>query len=771
MMKKDLRLRLFCLSIKADIDGEMQSEAMQRDWEQIAWLARLLKDTKWQYRAAAGLGMAAFYRGDIETARKKIVGALLSAMAAHDVGSEVKYLYAIGNGLTATKQYGDAIEYLDEAIKVSLATPGAPYPFMMYVVKGQALAGLGKFGQARKIVNDVLRASKQNNVPIYQESTLLTSAAIDRQQHDLSAAETDLKQAINICRNSGFLRNLVEAQLALSDVYRSRGELPKAEEILSQASAGSQSNGEFYSLPERLDLLAQIQMAQGRFAEADRTYDRADAFVDAVVAADPTVIDKTAWINFASDMYTRHFALLVDKLNDSRKAFGIIEQVRGRTMTDLLLGGSRTEAATPGVENTISELRLKLMNAQAVSEVQSIRDQLLTAERARWLSPTVDIVKTRAGSHVSLSLIQQTLSPSAAILEYVIAEPHSYCVVILRDGFHVVALEGKAKIEARVTTYLKAIGGRKPSDRAASDVYESLLRPIGDVARKKALLIVRDGVLHLLPFDALHELSGPYVGESSIVSYLPSAASFYLLAHQRTGSDRRRRDLFAVGGVPYSTEADQIKKLIDLRGIAGQQISNLPNSAEEILAAGTGYKDSDKTILTGSASTEAAVKQAPLADYRILHFAVHGISDREHPDGAGLLLLQDREKREDGLLSASEIAQIHLRADLVVLSACDTAIGPVEGEEGISTLSKAFLLAGARGVVSTLWSADDNSSLELIRQFYVHYRAGNSAAESLTLAKQDMLKKFGHNTAPYYWAAFSFEGVPLSAVYHHGSKS
>ncbi len=126
----------------------------------------------------------------------------------------------------------------------------------------------------------------------------------------------------------------MEAQLALSDVYRSRGELSKAEELLSQASAGSQSNGEFYSLPERLDGVAKIQLAQGKLADADRTYDRADAFVDAVVAADPTVIGKTAWINLASDMYTRHFALLADKLNDSRKAFAVIEQVRGRTMTD-----------------------------------------------------------------------------------------------------------------------------------------------------------------------------------------------------------------------------------------------------------------------------------------------------------------------------------------------------------------------------------------------------------------------------------------------------
>ncbi len=157
------------------------------------------------------------------------------------------------------------------------------------------------------------------------------------------------------------------------------------------------------------------------------------------------------------------------------------------------------------------------MNAEAISDVESIRDQLLTVEQARWLSPTLDILKTRAGTQVSLSRIQQTLSPSAAILEYVIAEPHSYCVVILRDGLRIISLGGRAKIEASVTAYLKAIVGRKPTDRAAADVYAELLRPLGDAVRKKTLMIVCDGVLHLLPFDALHDLSGPYVGETSVV--------------------------------------------------------------------------------------------------------------------------------------------------------------------------------------------------------------------------------------------------------------
>jgi len=235
-------------------------------------------------------------------------------------------------------------------------------------------------------------------------------------------------------------------------------------------------------------------------------------------------------------------------------------------------------------------------------------------------------------------------------------------------------------------------------------------------------------------------------------------------------TERHLRGIFAVGGVPYTQEADQLKKLVDVRG-AATTLSNLPNSNEEVLAASSGFKDLEKTILTGAAATEGAIKQAPLGDYRILHFAVHGITDRDRPDRAGLLFLQDHQAQEDGLLQASEIAQIKLRADLVVLSACDTAIGPIEGQEGISTLSKSFLLAGAQAVVSTLWSLDDNSSLDLIKRFYEHYRTSNSPADSLALAKQDMLKKFGHGTDPYYWAAFTFEGVPSSAIFHHASKS
>ena len=102
---------------------------------------------------------------------------------------------------------------------------------------------------------------------------------------------------------------------------------------------------------------------------------------------------------------------------------------------------------------------------------------------------------------------------------------------------------------------------------------------------------------------------------------------------------------------------------------------------------------------------------------------------------------------------------MRLKADLVVLSACETAVGPLQGEEGIATLARAFLVAGANAVISTLWSVDDTASVFLMKRFYQHLGGGQSPSDSLALAKRDMLRQFGDGANPYYWAAYTFEGA------------
>ena len=114
----------------------------------------------------------------------------------------------------------------------------------------------------------------------------------------------------------------------------------------------------------------------------------------------------------------------------------------------------------------------------------------------------------------------------------------------------------------------------------------------------------------------------------------------------------------------------------------------------------------DSVVLTGDQATESALKRQALRDFEILHFAVHGVVDPKFPERAALVLLNDAASGEDGLLQPREISGFALNAEVVVLSACDTAVGPTIGQEGVLNLARAFLLAGARSVVMTLWAVE-----------------------------------------------------------------
>ena len=175
----------------------------------------------------------------------------------------------------------------------------------------------------------------------------------------------------------------------------------------------------------------------------------------------------------------------------------------------------------------------------------------------------------------------------------------------------------------------------------------------------------------------------------------------------------------------------------------------------------------DGVVLLGSQATEAAFESEPLADFRIVHLAVHGFADSRFPERSGLVLGIDRTPRDNGLLQIPEIMRLHFNADLVTLSACDTGVGKVEGEEGITNLAEAFLVSGAKAVVASLWSADDTFTSDLMKRFYTHLAQGEDKATALRAAKLDLLAKYGTQVSPYYWGAFVLIGDGGSPIPLH----
>lgn len=765
LLISDKYLRMFCLIIKGDIDTEINTRAMKEDWEEVQRLAHELGDAKWQYRASAQLGLAAFYGGDLDTARKNVGNAVAAAKRAGDVGAQIRYITVLGKGLVASRMHQQALPFFENSLEMASAYPLSGYPFLTNSAKLEALIGLGRYDAAERLGHELLAQAEKHRRPLQQAIVLSLLAQIARAQHKEEQAISAIRQSMALAETGGATRVLAENQAQLAHIYRTKGDLAEAEHFASLAASSTQASGNVWAVPQRLLSVAEIMISRGNFTPANKVFERAEAFVDALIGKMTSVLEKTAVVKASSDIYAKHFSLVAGHFRNPEQAYSIIEQVRGRVSTDILSLGSVASEKAKQTERAISRLRLKLIAARSTSDVRSIRDELFLLEQSRWVSPGVSVLKRESGTTVPLRDVQGRLSASTLILEYVLLEPQSYCLVISRGDSRLITLSGRSSIESLITEYLTAVRAKRRAFEEARRLYDALLAPIRGVSGKENIIIVRDGQLHLLPFGALVDPRGRYLIATSTVAYVPSASSFYLLARNGGRRVRPPAPILSIGGVPYDQSG---LKPADLDRDYGKSVLlNIPGSMDEVKGADAALRHRRNALLTGRAATESAFKRAPLSDYHTIHMAVHGLANVITPDRAALVLLSDPASAEDGFLQLSEVVQLPLRADLVVLSACDTAVGALHGQEGVANLSRAFLLAGAQSVVSTLWSLDDRLSLFLMKRFYEHLSKSRSAAYSLGQAQRDLLHTFGAKAVPYYWAGFIIEGVSKrSTVFH-----
>ena len=216
--------------------------------------------------------MTAYYEGDLQAAREKIGAALIAATKAHDVGNQIQYFYAIGVGLNQTETHAEAIQYLEKAIAVAKGTPGAAYPFGPLLEKAQALASTGQMQQAKTTAQTILETARFMRADEYESVTLAVAGQFQARQGDAKGGIQTLNQVIAIYERRGFQRALGESRVALANIHSSQGQFGEAEQLLWAAADASQQNGELYTLAQRLGALAGVQVREGKFAEADRTY-------------------------------------------------------------------------------------------------------------------------------------------------------------------------------------------------------------------------------------------------------------------------------------------------------------------------------------------------------------------------------------------------------------------------------------------------------------------------------------------------------------------
>ncbi len=769
LLKSDQRLRLFALVVKGDIDAEFETASMKEDWTAVQALAKELGDSKWQNRAQAQLGLAAFYDGDLEAARTHVGSAIVAANRAGDKGALIRYLSAMGMGLVQTNTSEQALPYFDQALKIAASTPESGYPFVTQEGRCGALLRLHRLDEANALATEILSNARRGLRSAHEAIALRALASAEISRGDDSAGVKLLEEGIAIAEQHGHLRILAELQIMKAQRMTETGNLDAAEAAAEAAARASQETGDLWGVPRQLQLLGELYSRRGKYDQADDVYSKAEVLVDDLIGRASTVIDKTALIRTSGDIFTRHFSLVVDRFNDTERAFSIVEQVRGRAARDLLMAGGRMSPVSRDAERNISRLRIQLMSARATNEVRKLRDEIFLAEQARWSQPSTPALKNSISESVSLANIRTALSMSEAILVFVVAEPRSYCIVITRSTSRVIPISSKRVIEEHVEAYRRSVAAGRSATREARDLYRILLHPMRNLVAAQRLVVVRDGVLHQIPFDALIRPSGEYVLQTQIVEYSPSATNYYFLS--RTRETRRASNgqptALAIGGIPYSSTS-----------LGGGEVNrgykpafnDLPSSADEALAVRDAFGPARTRLLTGWSATESGLTRADLRGYDLLHFGVHGVANSIYPDRAALILLSDKQAGHDGFLESPEITQLHLNPKLVVLSACESASGSLQGQEGVASLSRAFLLAGAHSVVSSLWMVDDSASLYLMKRFYRRIAEGKSFDTALTEAKREFIRDFGPNAVPLKWAAFILEGFGRGNLTRVGFK-
>jgi CHAT domain-containing protein len=759
---------LWILDAKGAVDLEVNVASARRVYEEARDLARKMGDKAREARAGGELGIIAFITVEAGNSAELLAGALRTSIELKDVGAHIRYLNMLGNGLTLFGRPEDAIRYFDRALQQVKSTPELDTSVLAIAGKAKALIALNKSAEAEKLYQETLDRARLRERHGLAATILTEFAELKRQAGDRKQAIEYYEEAAALAEKNGLHRVIAMAMFGLTKLYRDAGDLEKAEERAAAGVHAAEQVGETYEMPKRLALLAGLRSDRGKFDSADQLYEKAEDIIDGLLVSVSGPSARTGLIGVMSQVYVDHFALVLDRLNDPVKALYVLERVRGRTAADVLSSRERKPVghsqAQTAQERNISRLQIRLMRAGTRAERIQFLEKLFEAEQDLWMTRPNTIPRRLArGQPVELGQLQSSLAADEMILEYALGSPKSHCLVITNRQIRAVVLPDRDRIEGAVDVYLGQLRSRKAGKDSARRLHGMLLQPVGLETTIGRVIVVPDGKLHLLPFDSLIDGRGNYLVAGQVVTYAPSSTVFHLLRTQPENASAEI-PLLAIGDVPYQDGTNLVATKSRTNGVTrglydaqGEKLPVLPGTAEEVIAV-AGIAGPRSITLMAQRATEAGFRMQALDRIRAIHIAAHGVSSSAFPERAALVLARGSNDENDGLLQAREISQMHMPAELVTLSACETGAGRLVGQEGIVNLVRAFLFAGSRTVIASLWAADDVSTTSLMKRFYGNLVKGLDRGVALQRAKLELIRQFGDDAVPFYWAGFTLVG-------------
>ncbi|HEY6250264.1 MAG TPA: tetratricopeptide repeat protein [Candidatus Angelobacter sp.] len=736
------------------------------------------------------LGDVAAHRGDLAKAVEYNHQALtiLERLAPRslDVASVLSNL-----GVAARKQ-GDAAKakkYLRQALEIrQRLAPGSLDVAESFIDLGDVARGYGDPVKAEEYYRralDIVQKLAPESLTTAECYNNLADVARDRL--DAAKAEKYYRQALAIrAKLAPESKEHAESLASLAGVMRHKGQSDPAGQLYEQALNAFES---------QIAHLGGAEETRSNFRASHSSY-----FTDYI---DLLMSEKKPDLAFHIAERWRARSLL-EMLAEARVDIrqGVDPELRGSER-------SLQESLKAKSDRRIRLLTAEHPNEKQVAEVEKeisdLRNQYDELQgRIRAASPVY-----AALTHpqpVTAKETEQLLDDDTLLLEYSLGEERSYVWVLTSNSLSGYELPKRATIEAlarRVYQLLSAEPGSargraapqegaqpNQSEKAfwtkASALSRMILGPIASQLQAKRLLIVGDGALQYIPFAVLPDPNSsiqPLMVTHEMV-YSPSASVIKAL-RQRPPDPRNETRVIAVLADPVFTRFDsrvRVEHPLPVRTAAKRQeqssasssrglsrsvhdagwnyLPRLPFSHEEARAITAVTRPDQRLIALGFKASRAMATSPELGKYRVVHFATHALLDEKYPEASGLVLamVYPGGQPQDGFLDLGDIYNLNLPVDLVVLSACKTALGKEIKGEGLIGLTRGFMYAGASRVMASLWSVDDAATSELMRRFYKAMLVdGLEPAAALRRAQLQMWKNktWKH---PYNWAAFVIQG-------------
>lgn len=788
-----------CLARLGDFDQALES------LNQALPIIREAGDRRSESRALTNLGTLYLDSGQPQQALRTMQEVLPLARELKDRHQEESILIATARAYFRLGDADQALDYCRQALAILREVADKFGEGLALDELGSIYAWLGEAQKAKDAYQQALAVLAGAGNQTGQAVTHHDLGNLFLKQGDTQAALLEYQRALALSAATGDRHTRAVIEVDLGAAYRVLGDQQKARDSLNDAFAGLSTMGDRLQQSRALYYLARLDSDSTDWEHARRRLQDALRIDEQVRGAMAGPELRSSYFTTVLDQYD----LLVDVLmhlhqrNPSagydQQAFATAERGRARSLLDLL---SQAQAGIrEGVDPALlarersltarlhsrTERQIELLAKGDAPGAASVEQEIRTSTaqyhelEAKILAASPRYAAFAQPGILTVRQLQHELDdPAALLLEYALGSERSFLFAITNTSFRTFELPKRSEIDALARRCYDGLAATDPAvARTAVQALRRLsgmiLGPVAGELGRKRLVIVTAGALQYVPFAALPAPGHP--GEPLVVRHeivsLPSASTLAFLRRERPS--RMPSKLLAVLADPVFSANDprvnasdgalpgSVQRATGLRAIAGFERPNLERltftrkEALDILALAP---PNARFSALGFDASRATATGGALAGYRFVHIASHGLVNTLHPELSSIVLsLVDRSGHpQNGLLEATDIYNLKLDSELVVLSACQTALGREVRGEGLVGLTRAFMYAGVPSVIASLWTVSDQSTAELMTRLYQGILLRKLRPAAALRDAQVALWKERRWTRPYYWAAFTLQG-------------